>query len=75
VFWSAINEPRPDHPQIVEELLPAGARFEDMECPTGHEQIDAILQRHRAIWSTRAVIEAADLRVMTEWPRDKRSDR
>jgi len=46
--WSAINEPRPDHPQIIEELLKAGARLEDVEYPTGHERIDAILRRHRS---------------------------
>jgi ankyrin repeat protein len=47
--WSAINEPRPDHPQIIEELLKAGARLEDVECPTGNERIDAILRRHRSL--------------------------
>jgi hypothetical protein len=45
-IWSAINEPRPDHPRIIEELLKAGARLEDVEYPTGHERIDAILRRH-----------------------------
>jgi ankyrin repeat protein len=47
--WSAINEPRPDHLRIIEELLKAGARLEDEECPTGHEHIDAILRRYRAV--------------------------
>jgi hypothetical protein len=47
--WSAINEPRPNHVQIIEELLKAGARLEDEDRPTGHEQIDAILKRHRAV--------------------------
>lgn len=45
--WAAINEPRRDHPQIIEELLQAGARFEEAEYPTGNKSIDAILQRHR----------------------------
>jgi hypothetical protein len=47
--WSAINEPRPLHLRIVEELLKAGARLEDEECPTGCEEIDAILRRHGAV--------------------------
>jgi ankyrin repeat protein len=47
-IWSAINEPRRDHPQIIEELLKAGAHIEDADYPTGHEPIDAILQRHRS---------------------------
>ena len=47
--WSAINEPRPNHMQIIEELLQAGARLEDEEWPTGHEQIDTILKRHGAV--------------------------
>jgi len=47
--WSAINEPRPNHLQIIEELLKAGARLEDEVWPTGHEQVDAVLKRHRAV--------------------------
>ncbi len=46
--WSAINEPRPDHSQIIEELLKAGARLDDLGYPTGHEHIDALLRRHGA---------------------------
>jgi hypothetical protein len=46
--WSAINEPRPDHFQIIEELLEAGARLENVEYPTGHEHVDAVLRRHGA---------------------------
>ena len=46
-IWSALNEPRPDHPQIIEELLHAGARFDDTGYPTGHPRIDAILERYR----------------------------
>ena len=44
--WSAINEPRADHLQIIEELLNAGARLEDVGYPTGHEDVDAVLRRH-----------------------------
>jgi hypothetical protein len=43
--WSAINEPRPDHLQIIEELLDAGARLEEVEYPTGNTQVDAVLRR------------------------------
>jgi hypothetical protein len=41
--WSAINEPRPGHLQIIEELLSAGARVNNVEYPTGNEQVDAVL--------------------------------
>ena len=47
-IWSAINEPQRDHPEIIEELLKAGAHLEDADYPTGHRPIDAILQRHRS---------------------------
>jgi len=46
--WSAINEPRADHVQIIEELLAAGARLDEVEYPTGHTQVDAVLRRHGA---------------------------
>jgi len=47
-IWAAVNEPRPDHLQIIEELLEAGSRLEEGDYPTGHKAIDAILQRHRS---------------------------
>jgi hypothetical protein len=47
-IWSAINEPRRDHVQIIEELLNAGAHLDDTDYPTGHKHIDAILQRYRS---------------------------
>ena len=47
-IWSAINEPRRDHLQIIEELLSAGARLGDTEYPTGHQGIDAIVERYRS---------------------------
>jgi ankyrin repeat protein len=47
-IWSAINEPRGDQLQIIEELLNAGARVDDAEYPTGDPRIDAILQRCRS---------------------------
>jgi Ankyrin repeats (3 copies) len=46
--WSAIHEPRAAHPQIIEELLRAGALLENAEYPTGNQQVDAILCRHGA---------------------------
>jgi ankyrin repeat protein len=45
-IWSAINEPRPNHLQIVEELLNAGAAVNAVEYPTGNEQVDQLLRRH-----------------------------
>ena len=47
-IWSAINEPQRDHLRIIEELLDAGAHLDDREYPTGHQRIDAILQRYRS---------------------------
>ena len=47
--WSAINEPRPDHLHIIEELLKAGARVADEKWPTGNKAIDAILNRYKAV--------------------------
>ena len=47
-IWSAINEPRGDQLQAIQELLDAGAYLEDADNPTGHKHIDEILQRHRS---------------------------
>jgi hypothetical protein len=47
-IWAAINEPRNDQLKIIEELLHAGADLEDAECPMGHKDVDAILERHRS---------------------------
>ena len=46
--WSAVHEPRPAHPQIIEELLQAGAQVADAGYPSGNPAIDSILQRHGA---------------------------
>ena len=46
--WSAINEPRPDHLQIIEALLNDGARLNEVDYPSGNSHVDAILQRHGA---------------------------
>jgi hypothetical protein len=47
--WSAINEPRPDHPQIIDALLQAGARLDEVDYPTGHAPTDAILRRYQSV--------------------------
>lgn len=47
--WSAIHEPRAAHLQIIEALLNAGARLDDVEYPTGNEQVDDLLRRHGAV--------------------------
>jgi hypothetical protein len=45
--FAAFHEPRPAHLQIIEELLAAGARAEEVDYPTGDERIDALLRRFR----------------------------
>jgi hypothetical protein len=34
--WSALNEPRPDHKQIIKDLLRAGARLDGVEPPAAY---------------------------------------
>jgi Ankyrin repeats (3 copies) len=46
--WSAINEPRPDHIQIIETLLKAGARGDGPGYPTGNERVDRVLGQYLA---------------------------
>jgi ankyrin repeat protein len=43
--WSAINEPRPDHLRIIEALIKAGARVDDVGYPTGRETVDKVFRR------------------------------
>jgi hypothetical protein len=43
--WSAINEPRPDHLKIIEDLVRAGARVEAISYPTGRDDIDSLLRK------------------------------
>jgi ankyrin repeat protein len=43
--WSAINEPRPDHLRIIEALIKAGARVDDVGYPTGNERVDDVFRR------------------------------
>jgi hypothetical protein len=47
-IWSAINEPKPHHLQIIYELLNAGALISNVRCPTGSEHIDELLGKHAA---------------------------
>jgi hypothetical protein len=46
--WSSLHEPRPDHLQIIDKLLAAGASLDGIEFPTGNDRIDAVLQKHGA---------------------------
>jgi hypothetical protein len=43
--WSAINEPRPDHLRIIEALIKAGARVDDVGYPSGSETVDEVFRR------------------------------
>jgi len=49
VVWSALHEPHPNHIQIIEELLAAGARIEEAGYPTGNPAVDEVLKRHHPI--------------------------
>lgn len=44
--WSAIHEPKPAHPEIVEALLRAGAQITKRAFPCGDQRIDKILRRY-----------------------------
>jgi ankyrin repeat protein len=48
-IFAAINESRPDHLQIIEELLKAGASLDDVEYPSGSDPVDAILLKYRTV--------------------------
>lgn len=45
--WSAVNEPRGEQLQIIEELIKAGARVDEAEFPSGDERVDKILAAAR----------------------------
>jgi Pyridoxal-dependent decarboxylase conserved domain/Ankyrin repeats (3 copies) len=49
VVWSVLQKSRPDHIQIIEELLAGGARFEEAGYPTGNPVVDEVLKRHHPI--------------------------
>lgn len=46
--WSSVNEPRPTHPAIVALLLAAGADVTQAAFPSGHAEIDALLEQYGA---------------------------
>ncbi len=50
--WSAVHEPKPSHPAIVEALLEAGAVVGEAKYPSGDAQVDELLRRFGAEGST-----------------------
>lgn len=46
-LWSAFNEPRPAHLDIIRTLLEAGARTDVVPYPTGDREIDDLFVRYR----------------------------
>jgi hypothetical protein len=47
VVWSAIHEPSADHLPIIEALIAAGAKIDEIDpadYPTGNERIDETLR-------------------------------
>jgi hypothetical protein len=63
--WSAINEPRPGHLQIIEDLLVAGARLVEAGYPTGHEEVDAALRRYGASSSPNHALQVTAAALVT----------
>lgn len=47
--WSAIHEPKPNHAEIVEALLLAGANVSEAQYPTGLDSIDRLLSKFGAV--------------------------
>jgi len=47
--WSAIHEPRADHIRIIEALIDAGARLDDVGYPSGDARVDEVLGRRGAV--------------------------
>jgi hypothetical protein len=41
--WAAVHEPKPQHAEVIEALLRAGACVREAEYPTGVDRIDRIL--------------------------------
>lgn len=46
--WSAVHEPKPGHPAVVEALLEAGAVVTEAAYPSGNAHLDDILRRFGA---------------------------
>ncbi|MGA9771264.1 MAG: ankyrin repeat domain-containing protein [Blastocatellia bacterium] len=47
-IWAAINEPRGEQIRIIEALIKAGARLDDVSYPTGDARVDEVLSRNGA---------------------------
>ena len=45
--WSAIHESKPQHLEVIESLLRAGANTDFVACPTGNDRIDNLIQGFR----------------------------
>ncbi len=45
--WSAANETRPAHAEIVSALIDAGANPSEAEYPSGNQAVDEILRRYK----------------------------
>ena len=52
--WSAVQEPKPDHLQIIEALLKAGANVNAAKYPSGDKRVDELLERYGATDETDA---------------------
>lgn len=46
---AAIHETKPKHPEILEELIKAGANIDEAGYPTGNRPLDDLLRRHGAV--------------------------
>jgi hypothetical protein len=46
--WAAVHEPKPQHIQIIETLLKAGAQVSAAEYPSGDDRVDEVLRRYGA---------------------------
>jgi hypothetical protein len=44
--WSAMNEPKSKHAEIIDELIRAGAKTDVLEGLTGSAEVDEVLKRH-----------------------------
>jgi Ankyrin repeats (3 copies) len=43
--WSALNESKPDHLEIIAALIKAGARTDDVGYPSGDKNVDEVFRR------------------------------
>ena len=47
--WSAVHEPKADHPAIIESLIRGGASFDEVDNPPGELAVDEVLRRGGAV--------------------------